>query len=128
MLQRNDGIRPGLWETIAMPDLTLIATVTIFIATYAVVAVGKIPVYRIARRRGVARWQPHAGHRRADSAGGLPCDRFRHHHAAARHDDRRGQPAGLRLLPPGHGLDRDACPPAATAGGHRAGIRHAFGL
>src|SRR6516162_2191358 len=32
-----------------MPDLTLIATVTIFIATYAVVAVGKIPVYRIDR-------------------------------------------------------------------------------
>src|SRR5262249_20688753 len=38
-----------LWETIAMPDLTLIATVTIFIATYAVVAVGKVPVYRIDR-------------------------------------------------------------------------------
>jgi di/tricarboxylate transporter len=35
-----------------MPDLTLIATVTIFIATYAVVAVvavGKVPVYRIDR-------------------------------------------------------------------------------
>src|SRR5260221_3277581 len=32
-----------------MPDLTLVATVTIFIATYAVVAVGKVPVYRIDR-------------------------------------------------------------------------------
>src|SRR5260221_11774212 len=32
-----------------MPDLTLIATVTIFIATYAVVAVDKVPVYRIDR-------------------------------------------------------------------------------
>ena len=32
-----------------MPDLTLIATVTIFIATYAVVGVGKVPVYRIDR-------------------------------------------------------------------------------
>src|SRR5215469_12840963 len=32
-----------------MPDLTLIATVTTFIATYAVVAVGKVPVYRIDR-------------------------------------------------------------------------------
>src|SRR6516164_1473182 len=32
-----------------MPDLKLIATVTIFIATYAVVAVGKVPVYRIDR-------------------------------------------------------------------------------
>ena len=32
-----------------MSDLTLIATVTIFIATYAVVAVGKVPVYRIDR-------------------------------------------------------------------------------
>ena len=32
-----------------MPDLTLIATVTIFVATYAVVAVGKVPVYRIDR-------------------------------------------------------------------------------
>src|SRR3984893_4357333 len=32
-----------------MPDLTLIATVTIFIATYAVVAVGKVPVYRSDR-------------------------------------------------------------------------------
>jgi Na+/H+ antiporter NhaD/arsenite permease-like protein len=38
-----------LWETIAMPDLTLIAAVAIFIATYAVVAVGKLPVYRIDR-------------------------------------------------------------------------------
>ena len=35
MLQRNDGIQRGLWETIAMP--------------YAVVAVGKVPVYRIDR-------------------------------------------------------------------------------
>ncbi len=32
-----------------MPDLALIATVAIFIATYAVVAVGKVPVYRIDR-------------------------------------------------------------------------------
>src|SRR5258706_13617895 len=32
-----------------MPDLKLVATVTIFIATYAVVAVGKVPVYRIDR-------------------------------------------------------------------------------
>src|SRR5258707_1269302 len=32
-----------------MPDLALIATVAIFIATYAVVAVGKAPVYRIDR-------------------------------------------------------------------------------
>jgi Na+/H+ antiporter NhaD/arsenite permease-like protein len=32
-----------------MPDLALIATVTIFIATYAVVALGKVPVYRIDR-------------------------------------------------------------------------------
>ena len=32
-----------------MPDLTLIATVTIFVATYAVVAVGKVLVYRIDR-------------------------------------------------------------------------------
>ena len=32
-----------------MPDLTLIETVTIFIATYVVVAVGKVPVYRIDR-------------------------------------------------------------------------------
>ena len=36
-----------------MPDLTLIATVTIFIATYAVVAVGKVPVYRIDRAGAV---------------------------------------------------------------------------
>jgi hypothetical protein len=49
MLQRNDGVQRGLWETIAMPDLTLIATVAIFIATYTVVAVGKVPVYRIDR-------------------------------------------------------------------------------
>ena len=32
-----------------MPDLALIATVAIFIATYAVVALGKVPVYRIDR-------------------------------------------------------------------------------
>jgi Na+/H+ antiporter NhaD/arsenite permease-like protein len=32
-----------------MPDLALIATVTIFLATYAVVALGKVPVYRIDR-------------------------------------------------------------------------------
>src|SRR5262249_12549829 len=32
-----------------MPDLTLIAAVTIFAATYAFVAVGKVPVYRIDR-------------------------------------------------------------------------------
>jgi Na+/H+ antiporter NhaD/arsenite permease-like protein len=32
-----------------MADLTLIAAVAIFIATYAVVAVGKVPVYRIDR-------------------------------------------------------------------------------
>src|SRR5499427_1417963 len=32
-----------------MPDLTLIVAVVIFAATYAVVAVGKIPVYRIDR-------------------------------------------------------------------------------
>jgi Na+/H+ antiporter NhaD/arsenite permease-like protein len=32
-----------------MPDLALIATVTIFIATYAVVALGKVPIYRIDR-------------------------------------------------------------------------------
>jgi Na+/H+ antiporter NhaD/arsenite permease-like protein len=32
-----------------MPDLTLIAAVTIFAATYAFVAVGKMPVYRIDR-------------------------------------------------------------------------------
>src|SRR5262249_11664138 len=32
-----------------MPDLTLIATLTIFIAIYAVVAVGKVAVYRIDR-------------------------------------------------------------------------------
>jgi Na+/H+ antiporter NhaD/arsenite permease-like protein len=38
-----------LWETIAMPDLTLIAAVLIFGATYAFVAVGKIPIYRIDR-------------------------------------------------------------------------------
>jgi hypothetical protein len=45
------GMTPSgrLWETIAMPDLTLIAAVAIFIATYAVVAVGKLPVYRIDR-------------------------------------------------------------------------------
>src|SRR5438132_3546881 len=38
-----------LWETIAMPDLPLIAAVLIFGATYAFVAVGKIPIYRIDR-------------------------------------------------------------------------------
>jgi hypothetical protein len=39
---------PGrLWET--MPDLTLIAAAVIFGATYAFVAVGEIPVYRIDR-------------------------------------------------------------------------------
>src|SRR5262245_6071805 len=32
-----------------MPDLTLIAAVAIFAATYAFVAVGKMPVYRIDR-------------------------------------------------------------------------------
>ena len=32
-----------------MPDLALIATVAIFIATYTVVALGKVPVYRIDR-------------------------------------------------------------------------------
>lgn len=32
-----------------MPDLTPIGTVTIFVATYAVVAVGKVLVYRIDR-------------------------------------------------------------------------------
>jgi Na+/H+ antiporter NhaD/arsenite permease-like protein len=36
-----------------MPDPTLIATVAIFVATYAFVAVGKIPLYRIDRA-GVA--------------------------------------------------------------------------
>ncbi len=32
-----------------MPDLTLVAAVTIFIATYAVIALGKIPIYRLDR-------------------------------------------------------------------------------
>jgi Na+/H+ antiporter NhaD/arsenite permease-like protein len=32
-----------------MPDLTLAAAVTIFIATYAVIALGKIPIYRLDR-------------------------------------------------------------------------------
>src|SRR2546430_2563864 len=98
-----------------MPDLALIATVAIFIATYAVVAVGKVPVYRIShrsRRRGVAWRQPHARHRRLDAAGGLSRHRFRHHHALARHDDRGGQPARFRLLRPGYRVDRDACPPS----------------
>jgi Na+/H+ antiporter NhaD/arsenite permease-like protein len=38
-----------LWETIVMPELTLILAVLIFGATYAFVAVGKIPIYRIDR-------------------------------------------------------------------------------
>jgi Na+/H+ antiporter NhaD/arsenite permease-like protein len=48
VLQGRDA-RRRLWETVAMPDLTLIAAVTIFAATYAFVAVGKMPVYRIDR-------------------------------------------------------------------------------
>src|SRR5262249_23031791 len=38
-----------LWETVGMPDLALIATVAIFIATSVVVAIGKVADYRMDR-------------------------------------------------------------------------------
>src|SRR5207248_6584045 len=44
------GIREGLMGRMNwMPDTTIVAAWLIFLATYAVVALGKIPVYRIDR-------------------------------------------------------------------------------
>ncbi len=50
------------------PTSTLIAAVAIFSATYAFVAVGKIPLLpHRSRGRGLARRQPHGRHRRVDA-------------------------------------------------------------
>ena len=81
------------------------------------------------RRCGAARRQPDGRYRGAVARRSLPRGRSQHDHAAARHDDRGGEPARVGLLPAGQWLDRRACAPSARPVGRgRAGIGAAVGI
>ena len=111
--------------------LPRVAAVAVFLATYLVIAVGKLPGFRIDRAgAALVGASLMVGVRRAAARRGLPRDRPRHAHAAARHDDRRRQPAARPASsassPPGRDARR---PPAGAAGRRRpltSGVLSAF--
>ena len=102
-----------------------LAAIAIFAASYAALAIGKVPGLSIDRA-GVAL----VGACLMVASGVVPLDgsvpgrRSADHHPAARHDDRGRKSADLRLLRIGQRLGRATRASAiAVAGSHRRGLR-----
>ncbi len=116
---------PVLWH-----NATMITAVAIFAATYLVIAIGRLPGYRLDRAGAAL-----LGASLMVGFGVLPLEvslqgnRLRHYHLATGDDDRCRQPAAVRFLPASEHLGGDArkLPPRAPRR-DRTGGRFVLGL